>query len=214
MRPVRVYPWSMPWHVCSERISTTRPPEARDSESHWKLRPEISRTASSLLETSSSGEKMRKLDGFLQGVLALGEHEQIQDGCSRLCDLSEELAHSFHTTRLPFILRNRELAPFRHLQRLIPCIRDLAHPQPLFSLRHDLQYAVRWCTGGGVEKFGGAVGGKPFLEGGEFGGVGFGGGERDLVGVEGAFDEFAVDLLWATPSLCVEISIYSKGRYG
>ena len=44
----------------------TRPPLAREATSHWKLRPVKLRTASSLFETSSSGEKMRNVVGFLE----------------------------------------------------------------------------------------------------------------------------------------------------
>jgi hypothetical protein len=43
----------------------TRPPLARDAASHWKLRPLSRRTALSLFDSSSSGEKIRKLVGFL-----------------------------------------------------------------------------------------------------------------------------------------------------
>ena len=46
VRPVSVYPCNIPWHVCSERISITRPPLKRAFSSHWKLRPVASKTAS------------------------------------------------------------------------------------------------------------------------------------------------------------------------
>lgn len=87
--PVSVYPCSIAWHVCSERISITLPPFAREATSHWKFLPLSRSTASSLFDTSSSGEKTLKVLGFLTHHKKSLSHHLVRvssfiNGCTHL----------------------------------------------------------------------------------------------------------------------------------
>ncbi|SPB29959.1 hypothetical protein MAJHIDBO_00250 [Propionibacterium freudenreichii subsp. shermanii] len=68
-RPVRVYPSSQPWQLCSESTSMTRPVfdslTSSMSVGSMKVRSLTSKTAPSRLEFVSSGQKSRKFVGFL-----------------------------------------------------------------------------------------------------------------------------------------------------
>lgn len=145
----------------------------------------------------------------------------VDNGCQRaaldspLDDLMQKLADDLRTTLLLPLLHTH-LNPLRHIQRHIIRVRLLPHPHLLIlPFRDDAEHLLDRLTVLS-EQLARFVRGQPVVKERElFVGL-LGGGERDLMRVEGSFDVLTVEGFWCAPALLrngvTELSqIYESG---
>ena len=126
--PVRVYPCKNPCRVCSDSISMTLPPLLAVSGSHCMFRVVLSKTASSLLDLSSSGEKILKVLGCTAievSASSLLAHLGATQGGTHVLfhDCLEKLSDRLHRTAL-IVLLSSNVLPFGHIEGLMVIVRQ------------------------------------------------------------------------------------------
>ena len=115
----------------------------------------------------------------------------------------QEFTDNLHTTSLGSFLYGF-LLPLGDVEWLVACIGlFLLAKLEMILLRNDREDALVWYTFV-AEEFPRIIGQEPVLKDLALRLVGFSRGKRNLVGMEGTLDEFAVDLLGTAPTLHVE----------